>query len=655
MRTQILAPGARVVTRDAEWIVRRVDHASDGGQQLVCDGISELVREQTAIFLTSIDRDIQVLDPADTALVSDTSSGYQASLLYMESLLRQAAPSNAQIHIGHQAAMDLVPYQLDPASQALQQPRQRILIADAVGLGKTLEAGILVSELMARGKGKRILVLAVKSMLTQFQKEFWNRFTIPLTRLDSVGIQRVRHRIPSNHNPFYYYDKAIISIDTLKQDAEYRTYLEQAYWDIIIIDEAHNVADRGTGSLRSRLAKLLSRRSDTLIMLSATPHDGRARSFASLMNMLDATAIADPEHYVHEDFRDKGLVIRRFKKDIQDQVHQAFKDRQIYRYRHPASPEEEAAFAALLDVQVTPAQGQAVGKDTRRDLFLVSLEKALFSSPAACLQSVQERIRRRRGQGDPEGQYAEEINALGRLEKRLQNIKPERYAKYQALLRAIRGGEPFHWTPEDPRDRLVIFTERIETLRFLAQQLPKDLKLKTGQLETLHGGMSDVDQQAVVEAFGNPQAKVRVLVCSEVASEGINLHYLSHRLIHFDIPWSLMVFQQRNGRVDRYGQKETPQIVYLTTECQNPTIHGDLRILEVLQEKDEQAYRNIGDPSAFMNVHDIDAEEAITAKAIAERQDAEDFDHAHRPKADEGEGRRGRRLFEPVPGHPPKQ
>ena len=120
----------------------------------------------------------------------------------------------------------------------------------------------------------------------------------------------MRSRIPTSHNPFYYYDKSIISIDTLKQDAEYRTYLEQAYWDVIVIDEAHNEADRGTGSLRSRLARLLARRSDTLVMLSATPHDGRARSFASLMNMLDATAIADPDDFSPEDFRDKGLVIR---------------------------------------------------------------------------------------------------------------------------------------------------------------------------------------------------------------------------------------------------------------------------------------------------------------------------------------------------------
>ena len=187
--------------------------------------MSELVRGREAVFLTALEPTIEVLDPAETRLVPDDSAQFTDSILYMESQLRQAVPNDTEIHVGHTAAMDLVDYQLDPARLALARPRQRILIADAVGLGKTLEAGVLVSELIARGRGRRILVLAVKSMLTQFQKEFWNRFTIPLTRLDSIGIQRVRSRIPTNHNPFYYYDKAIISIDTLKQDAEYRTYL----------------------------------------------------------------------------------------------------------------------------------------------------------------------------------------------------------------------------------------------------------------------------------------------------------------------------------------------------------------------------------------------------------------------------------------------
>ena len=657
------APGMRVLIRDAEWVVRRVDMTSGGECQIVCDGVSELVREQEAVYLSSLE-EIEVLDPARTRLTPDRSPGFADSLLYMESQLRATVPNDERIHVGHQAAMDLVPYQLDPARQALARPRQRILIADAVGLGKTLEAGILVSELIARGRARRILVLAVKSMLTQFQKEFWNRFTIPLTRLDSIGIQRVRSRIPTNHNPFYYYDKTIISIDTLKQDAEYRTYLEQAYWDVIVIDEAHNVADRGTGSLRSRLARLLARRSDTLIMLSATPHDGRARSFASLVNMLDATAITDPEDFTAEDFRGKGLVIRRFKKDIRHQVREAFRDREVYRRRFPASASEEEAYDALLAVKVAerakgghssvgavaanPAGSDAISAGApiparaapeRRDLFLVTLEKALFSSPAACMQTVEQRIGRRQRELEREAddRIAAEVDSLETLRSALARIGPDDFAKYQALLATLRTDDELRWRPNDASDRLVIFTERIETLSWLREKLPQDLELRAGQLEILHGTMSDIEQQRVVEDFGNTERPVRLLLCSDVASEGINLHFQCHRLIHFDMPWSLMVFQQRNGRVDRYGQPRTPRIVYLVTESANETIRGDARILEVLERKDEQAYRNIGDPSAFMNVHDIDEEEEITARAIASGEAATSFDARLTPSASEGD------------------
>ena len=623
------APGARVVVRDAEWVVRRVDRTSDDSQQLTCDGISELVRGEVGIFHKHIDRKIQLLDPAATRLIPDTSPQFAKSLLFMESQLRQAVPSDSRVRAGHLAAMDSVPYQLEPARQALRQPRQRILIADSVGLGKTLEAGILVSELIARGRGRRILVLAVSSMLTQFQKEFWNRFTIPLTRLDSSGIQRVRRWIPANHNPFHYYDKAIISIDTLKQVQEYGAYLESAYWDIIVIDEAHNVADRGTGSQRSRLAQRLSSSSDTLIMLSATPHDGKARSFASLMNMLDPTAIADPDDYRREDFSRKGLVIRRFKKDIQGQVKKAFRDRKIHALPFKSSPLEEEAFEALLQVRT---EGGPAGSG-RRDLFAVGLEKGLFSSPRACLQTVNQRLSAREREGET---ASEEVRSLKELRSKLECIDWENSSRYQALLTAIRN-DPFQWNGRDRDDRLVVFTERIETLKWLCEGLMRDLKLKEAQVGILHGTMSDVDQQEIVDAFGNRERPVRLLICSDVASEGINLHYRCHRLIHFDMPWSLMVFQQRNGRIDRYGQERTPEIVYLASQSENRTIRGDERILEVLQTKDDQAQKNIGDPSAFMKVHEIAAEEAITAEAIAKGEDSKAFDRQLTPEPTEGD------------------
>lgn len=611
------APGARVVIRDEEWLVRRVDPSSDGGHLLSCDGVSELVRGRAAQFLTVLEDEIKVLDPATTELVADTSSRFNSTFLYLEAQLRRSTPNDDQIHLGHRAVMNLVPYQLDPALQALKQPRQRILIADAVGLGKTLEAGILTTELIQRGRGQRILVITLKSMLTQFQKEFWSRFSIPLVRLDSVGLQRVRNSIPSNHNPFNFYDRTIISIDTLKNNLEYRNYLENAWWDIIIIDECHNVAARGNEdgmSRRARLARMLAGRSDTMMLLSATPHDGSARSFASLMSLLDPTAISDPDDYTPQDFRDKGLVVRRFKKDIRDQVSADFQERITEQLKQDASPQEEAAYQALLAIPFTQKGEHRSGK--QQELQRVGMQKAMFSSPFAALDSTERRINLLQAKPAISADEQTEVTALQDFATTLREIDATSFSKFQRLVQHLKNSQ-FNWHPTDPSDRLVIFSERIETLRWLQDNLPKAVGLKSTHFEILHGGMTDTEQQDLVDRFGRKDDPVRVLLCSDVASEGLNLHYFCHRLVHFDLPWSLMVFQQRNGRVDRYGQTHQPRIIYLFTETNVERIKGDMRILEILQTKDEQANKNLGDPASFLHVFDPEKEAEKIAEIMA--------------------------------------
>ena len=451
-----------------------------------------------------------------------------------------------------------------------------------------------------------------KAMLTQFQKEWWSRFSIPLVRLDSQGLARVRNRIPANHNPFNYFDRSIISVDTLKSNLEYRNYLENAWWDIIVIDECHNVAARaGETSLsrRARLARLLANRSDTLILLSATPHDGSARSFASLMSLLDPTAISDPDNYTREDFSNKGLVIRRFKKDIKDQVADEFQERLVTRLRQQASPLEEEAYRALLAICFTQSGEHRAGR--QQELQRIGAQKGLFSSPAAAFEATRRRIGLLMEKGDITAEERVEVKGLenfkGILEKLVAEEDSSSFSKYQKLLVHLRSAESA-WSGKDARDRLVIFSERIETLRWLHAHLRQDLKLSAEQVSVLDGSMGDIEQQSLVERFGRESDPIRVLLCSDVASEGLNLHYFCHRLIHFDLPWSLMVFQQRNGRVDRFGQKQRPQIVYLFTEAATEKIRGDLRILEILEKKDEQAAKNLGDPSVFLNVYDPDKE-----------------------------------------------
>ena len=626
----LYAPGSRILARDCEWVVRRVDPVKTGGHALSVVGLSEIVRDKEAIFLTDIEgKSLKTINPVEIDIVPDDSAKYRKSRLFVESLLRQTPPTDENLYIGHKGAMDVLPFQLEPAAQALEQPRQRILIADSVGLGKTIECGILLSELIRRGKAKRILVLAVKSMLTQFQKELWARFSIPLVRLDSLGIQRLRNRIPTNHNPFHYFDKSIISIDTLKNQSEYRTHLENSRWDVIVIDEAHNVALRGSSSLRAKLAEMLSLRSDSMLLLSATPHDGKSKSFASLMKMLDATAIADEENYTKEDI--KGLYIRRFKKDVKDQIVEAFPEREISIRHAQATATEEQIFDTVANMQFVRLDQQ---KRSGSMLFKTTLEKTLFSSPWACQATVRTRIKnleREHGNEHPD------IPVLANLLYQLDNFTKEDFSKYKKLVELIKDRSAgWGWNGKDTHDRIVIFTESIPTAKFLVENLPTDIGLKDKQFASLNGStMSDTEIAEVVEDFGRESSPIRLLIASDVASEGINLHHYSFRLIHFDVPWSLIRFQQRNGRIDRYGQRNKPLINYLLTNSENPKIRGDQRNLEILIEKDKKVVENIGDPTEFTKIHDADEEELRTAKAIEEGRTGEAFDEELESKSNE--------------------
>ena len=272
----------------------------------------------------------------------------------------------------------------------------------------------------------------------------------------------------------------------------------------------------------------------------------------------------------------------------------------------------------MLAIPFTQGGQHKGGK--QQELQRIGLQKALFSSPAAALDSTQKRIDLLEAKPNTSADELSEIEALQVFKETLEifaNDKPAAsFSKYQRLLQQLNEPE-FGWQMVNAHDRLVIFSERIKTLDWLKTQLTKDLKLKPQQIEILDGLMSDTDQNELVDRFGRQEDPIRILLCSDVASEGLNLHYFCHRLIHFDLPWSLMVFQQRNGRVDRYGQKHQPQIVYLYTEAKNEKIKGDMRILEILQKKDDQANLNLGDPSAFLNVYDPEKEEQKVADFMA--------------------------------------
>ena len=617
-------PGAVVKVRGASWKVLGRSKLKYGYDEIHCRGLSGMVRDKEARFVWELEQGSTVLDPAAVQLVPDASTGLVDTKLHLAAAFRATPTTTRRPLTLGQAAIDDLSFQHLPVEKALAQDRVRLLIADDVGLGKTLEAGLITSELALRGRADRILVVTTRAMLTQFQKEFWTRFSIPLSRLDSAAIRRMRNRIPAHYNVFDQFDRSIVSIDTLKRDAQIRDAISHAYWDLIIIDEAHNAAVRknttGTNSQRAALARLLSRRTDSLLLLTATPHDGSQESFASLIEMLDPTRVPDPAKLQRSDIED--LVVRRFRSspEVVADIGRVVPPRQLIRRAFPLSGAEDTAYQSLaelhLDLDEEGTRGRAI------DLFRTTLAKAIFSSPAACLETLERRIRGIEN-GTARG-TAEDRDRLRALADQVGAIDTAAFSKYQDLLQLLRD---LNWTGKDARDRLVIFSERIATVAWLAARLREDLGLAEAQIARVDGGSveADVRTQQVIEDFGQERSPIRILIASDMASEGLNLHFQCHRLIHFDLPWSLLRFQQRNGRIDRYGQDRPPQITYFVGESTHPKVR-QMWVLEKLVAKDEAAQAGVGDPAVFLGAGDAEGEEVVVAEAVATGLGAEAFE-----------------------------
>jgi ERCC4-related helicase len=620
----LIAAGSQVEVRDEEWLVRQVQQTPADGLLVRCIGTSTLVRDTEASFFTNLDRIIP-LRPEDTTLVQDDSPNFRTSRLYLEAVLRKTPipATNTDLAVSQHQLLNRLEYQRRAAHKALTGLRPRLLIADAVGLGKTLEVGMILSELIRRGQGDKILVVTPRHILEQFQHELWTRFAIPLVRLDSEGIQKVRRQIPANRNPFTYYKRSIISIDTLKNAGRYRHHLEGIRWDAVVIDECHNLVNRGT--LNNQLARTLAPRTEALLLTSATPHNGDPDSFAELIRLLDPTAIADPTNIRQKDI--EHLYVRRHKghEEVASEVGSMWADRMEPKaIPVMPTPVEEAMFAELADTWTHPISGGPPVTGKGKSLFPWTLFKAALSSHHALTQTVEQRRKTLAANpataaGLSMDQRAEDA-ALETLLERAVAISDDTSSKLAALVEQLReiGVGP------SSKARVVIFSERIATLDWLAATVPGLLGLKSGQHLVLHGGLADVKQMDVIEQFGLADNKVRLLFTGDMASEGVNLHRQCHHLIHFDLPWSLITIEQRNGRIDRYGQLHAPDIRALIQTPNHPRLTGDVRILSKLLQREQQAHKAFGESGSLLGLHDPGLEEESVMKSLMRGDDAND-------------------------------
>ncbi len=512
-------------------------------------------------------------------------------------------------------------FQLVPLLKALRMPRVSLLIADDVGLGKTVEAGLILTELLLRRRIRRVLVLTPAALRDQWKDELWEKFSLPFEVIDRQSTARHRRQLGIDANPWRSFSRIIASYHYLRQPDVLEGFESACAtpegsphlpWDLLIVDECHNLMPASFGE-DSQLCHMLARvapRFEHRLFLSATPHNGHTRSFTGLLEMLDPVRFSRT-HEMQSAMRRRidDVVIRRLKRDINaGSAEPRFCTRAEPQALSLAVNSPEAELSEAFDAFRT-AVGKLIHSRTRgrrrAGSFAVEvLGKRLLSCPASFADSwhrtmigmadepaseadlnAAERVLRQETGDDREAQQRQ-ATAATLVGAWLRNYREELAPEIRRVDRAVGelGFEPdgpavTDQTPSiDARfdaliglinrllldddafrsdERLIVFTEYKTTLDYLAGRLRR--QYPPDRILTLFGvggpsGMGADERESVKSAFNDPDAAVRILVATDAASEGLNLHRTARYLLHYDCPWNPSRLEQRNGRLDRYGQ-----------------------------------------------------------------------------------------------------
>ena len=595
-----LRPGIRVRTRGLLWDVLAVE--SDAGREcleLRCvEGDMAGLEWQIYAPPDQIEQVDDAFDPERPGALSLWQLMHQAHLL-------NALPGATTFVSREPGRIRVEPYQLVPLMRALDMPRPRLLLADGVGLGKTIQAGLIAAELIARRRAHRILIVAPSGpLLWQWEQETRLRFGLKFTLLTNAAeLWQVRRAHELGANPFDAVSLCITALDFAKQD-HVLDELERSAWDLVIIDEAHHCIGYSQMSqentYRRRLAEVLARRSDGLLLVTATPHDGHDAHFASLIALLDPSLVDGAGGFVGRDYR--RHVIRRLKSHIRDPHTGAplFQRRRVSHVKVDVDGDEHEsarAFHRALAAFVVPRLRRRKGADDA--LAFVSLLKRSVSTVSACLETlrvVAERLARERsGAADTRRAMQERARALKawrRRAARFGTLAAADEANQQALevesmaesLRLEPDSEPAHLIhlgiaaeahdpklsavvlevrlirSRHPRANILIYTEYTDSQIAAARAL----RFAPGiEGEVLSIGGQDDDRARAMAAQRFAEFDGLILISTDSLAEGLNLHRHCFHLIHLDLPYNPNRLEQRNGRIDRYGQQREPEIRYL--------------------------------------------------------------------------------------------
>lgn len=581
-------------------------------------------------------------------------------------------------------AVQVDDFQLVPVLRALQMPRVSLLIADDVGLGKTIEAGLVLSELLLRRRIRRVLILSPAALRTQWRQEMRDKFSLTFDLIDRGETFALQKRLGLDANPWRTFSRVIASYHYLRQPDVLARLLAtcqaqdpaagqpvQLPWDLLIVDEAHNLmpSNFGEDSDLARMLRTISPYFEHKLFLTATPHNGHTSCFTGLLEQLDPVRFTQTSDLTEAmKRRVDDVLVRRLKRDINELDRQANRPLRFARRHLDPLPlffhRHELALAAAvtaLRAAIKKRSARETGPGRLAAVFAMEiLIKRLLSSPYTFAESW---LRFQQGLAQTEHADASEVAAAGRSADEDLDDDREResragfaartvgawLAPYRATLqdevgavdRAVRalglvsdGDHPaapnvcarfdrLHKKIEEllrqdnqwrDDERLVIFTEYKTTLEYLERRL-KALYPEPGALRVLYGGMDADERDAIKFAFNDPADPVRVLLATDAASEGLNLQETARYLLHFDIPWNPARLEQRNGRLDRHGQARDVGIFHFTSEDD-----ADLKFMARVVAKIEEMREDLGsvgelfDAAFAQRFHDLAPAEVILGK-----------------------------------------
>lgn len=603
--TEGFTPGTLVRVRNREWVVQPNDD-------------TETLRLRP---LGGSDEDIQViiphleLTPVESATFPPPDSShpgsYSSGLLLRDALrlkLRSAAgPFRSFGHI----AVEPRAYQLVPLLMALKMPTVRLLIADDVGIGKTIEAALIVRELLDRGEIRRFAVLCPPHLVEQWQGELFERFHIRAAALTASSVSRLEREVPQGESIFNHFPAVVVSLDYIKSES-HRDYFISSAPECIVVDEAHTCTMAGRGrQLRFALLERLAQKRDRhLIMLTATPHSGDDAAFGNLLSLLKpefaelAGSLSNTSSPLRAELA--AHFVQRRRKDIDEwQDASVFPRRKVRDATYSLSGEWGRFFEETREYCLGLAQKAESEKgEAARMMWYATLAllRCISSSPAAAASALSTRLQ---GTQEEMARLAEEDRVDDGMGEELEindqdpAARIEESALVEALLEKARS---LHGPSRDPKlarlikelevllkdgFRPVVFCRYIATATYLEEELHKHFSNYRVDAVT---GMLTSEERAEKVALLSEEEKP-ILVATDCLSEGINLQDGFNAVIHYDLAWNPTRHEQREGRVDRFGQKASEVRAVMLYGEDNPV---DGFIFNVIIRKAESIKSELG-------------------------------------------------------------